>query len=86
MFDNHRIDIEEFKIEPDNNIDEDRSHRSSLSQHNKTYAHINRINDSSFIGPKNFVDCGEPIKVEYIKEEINEEESVEDPLLLKHNN
>ena len=31
----------------------------------------------------NFVDCGESIKVEYIKEEINEEESVEDPLLLK---
>ena len=31
----------------------------------------------------NFVDFGEPIKVEYIKEEINEEESVEDPLLLK---
>ena len=30
---------------------------------------------------RNFVDCGEPIKVEYIKEEINEEESVEDPLL-----
>ena len=59
MYDYDRIDIEEFKIEPDNNFDEDRS------------------------SSRNFVDCGEPIKVEYIKEEINEEESVEDPLLLK---
>ena len=38
---------------------------------------------SSFISSRNFVHCGEPIKVEYIKEEINEEESVDDPLLLK---
>ena len=59
MFDYDRIDIEEFKIESDNNIDEDRS------------------------SSRNFVDCGEPIKVEYIKEEINEEESVVDPLLSK---
>ena len=27
-----------------------------------------------------FVDCGESIKIEDIKEEMNEEESVEDPL------
>ena len=27
----------------------------------------------------NYVDCGEAIKLEDIKEEINEEESVEDP-------
>ena len=84
MYDYDRIDIEEFKIEPDNYIDEDRSHRSEISQHNRTDAHIKRMSESSsFISPKNFVDCGEPIKVEYIKEEINEEESVEDPLLLK---
>jgi hypothetical protein len=87
LFDYDRIDIEEFKIEPDNNIDEERSLRSTLSQHNRNDADIERINDSSsLISPKNFVDCGEPIKVEYIKEEINEEESVADPLLLKHNN
>jgi uncharacterized Zn-finger protein len=40
MFDYDKIDIEEFKIEPDNNIDEERSHRSALSQHNRTDAHI----------------------------------------------
>ena len=40
------IDIEEFKIEPDDNSDKDRSYRSVSSQHNKTDAHINRINDS----------------------------------------
>ena len=42
------------------------------------------MNDtSSFISPKNFVDCGEPIKVEYIKEEQNEEESVADPFKIR---
>ena len=82
-FDYDRIDIEEFKIEPDN--DEDRSHRSALSQHNETNAHIRRINDS-FISANNFVDCAESVKVEYIKEEIHQEESVKDPLLLKYNN
>ena len=84
MFDYDKIDIEEFKIEPDND-----EHRSTLSQHNRTNADIERKTDfSSLITPKNYhcVDCGEPIKVEYIKEEIKEEESVEDPLLLKHNN
>ena len=30
-----------------------------------------------------FIDCGEGIKVEYIKEEINEEESVDDPLSIQ---
>ena len=59
-------------------------HISTLSQHNRINADIERRTDSSsLISPNNFVDCGEPIKVEYIKEEINEEESVEDPLLLK---
>ena len=65
--------------------DEDKAHRSTLSQHNRINSDIERI-DNSFISPKNFVDCVEPIKVEYIKEEIYEDESVEDPLLLKHNN
>ena len=40
MFDYDKIDIEEFKIESDNNIDEDSS------------------------SSRNFVDCGESIKVE----------------------
>jgi uncharacterized Zn-finger protein len=75
MYDYDRIDIEEFKIDPNN---ED---GSALFQHNKTDAHI-ESRDHSFISP-HFVDCGELIKVEYIKEEINEEGSVEDPLLLK---
>ena len=83
MFDYDKIDIEEFNIEPDN--DEDRSSRSALSQHNETNAHIRRINDS-FISANNFVDCAESVKVEYIKEEIHQEESVKDPLLLKYNN
>ena len=29
-----------------------------------------------------FVDCGESIKIEDIKEEINEEEAVDDPLII----
>ena len=33
----------------------------------------------------NFVDCGENIKLENIKEEINEEESVENPLFVQQN-
>ena len=64
LFEYDRIDIEEFKIELDDNIDKE---------------------SSSLINSRNFVDFGESIKVEYINEEINEEESVEDPLLLKHN-
>ena len=59
-------------------------YKSALYKHNKTDAHIKRMSESSsLISPKNCFDCVEPIKVEYIKEEINEEESVEDPLLLK---
>ena len=34
--------------------------------------------------PTHFVDCGVTIKSEDIKEEINEEESVEDPLFIDH--
>ena len=37
---------------------------------------------SSYIN--NYVDCGESIKAEDIKEEINDEESVEDPLDIQH--
>ena len=43
----------------------------------------NKNIDEDRSSSRNFVDCGESIKVEYIKEEINEEESVDDPLLLK---
>ena len=34
------------------------------------------------VNTNSYVDCGEAIKVETIKEEINEEESVEDPLFI----
>ena len=43
-------------------------------QKNKT----NNLEPSS--NKSSFVDCGETMKIEDIKEEINEEESVEDPL------
>ena len=57
---------------------------SKLTRHNKTSAHLNMkksmIVDSS-TNINNFVDCGETIKYETIKEEIDEEQSsVEDPL------
>ena len=39
------------------------------------------MNSSS--NPNTFVDCSETIKVETVKEEINDEESVEDPLSIK---
>jgi hypothetical protein len=54
-----------------------------LSQNFKTFAHLKVIEkknkDSSF-HRDNFDDCGETIKKEDIKGEINEEESEEDPL------
>ena len=59
------------------------SQSSGLSAHNKTVAHIERMkskNTNRPLIPSSFVDCGESIKVEDIKEEINEEESVDDPL------
>ena len=59
------------------------SQSSQLSRHNKTAAHIKKMkskNIDSSSNPNTFVDCGEAIKVEDIKEEMNEDESVEDPL------
>ena len=59
------------------------SKRTGLYYHNKTVAHIERMknkNKNHLLIPSSFVDCGESIKVEDIKEEINEEESVYDPL------
>ena len=56
---------------------------SAPSQHNKTAVHIERMKSKNKnISPtqSSFVDCGESIKIEDIKEEMNEEESVEDPL------
>ena len=57
---------------------------SGLSQHNKTAAHIKRMkSNNTNIPQSSFVDCGESIKEEDIKEEINEEESVDDPLSIE---
>jgi uncharacterized Zn-finger protein len=58
---------------------------SDLSRHNKTAAHIERMKSKNInIPPRqsSFVGCGESIKEEDIKEEIKEEESVDDPLSL----
>ena len=59
---------------------------SSLSYHNNSVAHINRkqlLNtDSSTTKLNIIIDCGEIIKVEDVKEEINEEEDVDDPLAI----
>ena len=38
------------------------------------------MNNKTIEPLRTFVDCGETIKIKDIKEEINEEESVEDPL------
>ena len=56
---------------------------STLSKHNKTDDHIKRAKDKNTNIPviqTSFVDCGNGIKLEDIKEEINEEESVDDPI------
>ena len=65
------------------------SQSSGLSQHNKTAAHIERMkskNTNVSLTQSNFVDCGESIKEEDIKEEIKEEESVDDPLSIHQDN
>ena len=57
-----------------------------LSQNNKTAAHIERMKSKNRIIPPtqfNFIDCGESIKIEDIKEEMNEEESVDDPFSIQ---
>ena len=62
------------------------SKSSDLSKHNKTAAHIERMTSKNRIIPpkqSSFVDCGESIKLENIKEEMNEEESVDDPLSIQ---
>ena len=59
---------------------------NALSQHNKTAAYIERMKSKHRIIPltqSSFVDCGESIKVEDMKEEMNEEESVDDPLSIQ---
>ena len=52
---------------------------STLSYHNKTAAHIERMkkNTNIPITQSSFVDCGESIKEEDIKEEMKDEESVD---------
>jgi uncharacterized Zn-finger protein len=59
---------------------------SALSKHNKTAAHIERMKSKNTTLPltqSSFVDCGESIKIENIKEEMKEEESVDDPLSIQ---
>ena len=60
--------------------------KSNFKKHNKSVGHLKRVK-SNESNPKSqqtsFVDCGEGIKVEDIKEEVNEEETVEDPLCIK---
>ena len=54
---------------------------SALSRHNKTTAHIQKMKSKNTNIPltqTSFVDCGNDIKLEDIKEEINEE-SVDNP-------
>ena len=58
---------------------------SKLSRHNKTAVHIERMkskNTNIPLAQSNFVDCGETIKEEDIKEETTEVVSVEDPLTI----
>ena len=56
---------------------------SALYYHNKSTAHIKRmkcINTNLSLAQPSFADCDEFIKLEDIKEEIKEEERVDDPL------
>ena len=62
------------------------AHSNALSKHNKTAAHMEKIKSKNTNIPltqSNFIDCGETVKVEDIKEEMNEEESVDDPLSIQ---
>ena len=59
------------------------SSRSNLSYHVKTSAHLKRKegkNIDSSSHENSFIDCGDTIKVEDIKDEIDEEGGVNDPL------
>ena len=52
----------------------------------KTSAHLKRKESKkkySSLQKTSFIDCGENIKIEDIKGEINEEESVDDPLSIR---
>ena len=56
---------------------------SKLSKHNRTANHMEKIkskNKNIPLTQTSFVDCCDGIKLEDIKEEINEEGSVDDPL------
>ena len=56
---------------------------SALSRHNKTADHMEKIKSRNTNDPltqSSFVDCGESIKEEDIKEEIKDDETVDDPL------
>ena len=56
---------------------------SSLSKHNTSLAHIKK-NTDILITQSSFVDCGEFIKEEDIKEEVKDDvESVDDPLSIQ---
>jgi hypothetical protein len=57
------------------------AHRSALCKHNKTDDHIERmksVDTDITLTQSSFVDCGKSIKKEDIKEEIKEEENVDD--------
>ena len=66
------------------------SSTSYLVKHNKTATHLNTkkfrenkkksVNKDSTSNLDNYFECGESFKVESIKEEISEDESVDDPL------
>ena len=59
---------------------------SALSRHNKTAAHIEKMkceNTNIPLTQASFVDCGEAIKEEDIKEEIKDDGSVDDPLSIQ---
>ena len=63
------------------------SERSTLSLHFKTSTHLNSKESKDLLFHKNtFIDCDEDIKKEDIKGEINEEESVDDPLSFQQGN
>ena len=62
---------------------------SDLSRHNKTASHFVRMKSKNTNIPITlscFVDFGESIKEEDIKEEIKEEGSVDDPLSIQEGN
>ena len=66
------------------------SSTSYLVKHNKTAVHLNTkkfrentkksVNKDSTSNLDNYIECGESFKVESMKEEISEDESVDDPI------